>query len=142
MACAGSRSLDLTYLKQFYTAALSYSNTALTQQINAWHHWEDNEDHLAIQDLCYSLSNLIASVQMIIGKFTPFYPEYGVIHFLEHHTVENGVVDMDAILTAMMDAKVGQYTHFIGMVDAYRTNLWNEPFLIEYYAELVRHFTR
>lgn len=51
-----------------------------------------------------------------------------------------GDVDMDAILSAMVSADPNHVTYFIGLVDAYRTALWNQPFNADYYAALVQGF--
>ena len=49
-------------------------------------------------------------------------------------------VTMDAILSAMITADFAQLQTFVGLVDAYRVALWNEPFNAEYYAALARGF--
>lgn len=52
----------------------------------------------------------------------------------------DGEVTMDAILTAMITSDFAQLQTFVGLVDAYRVALWNEPFNAEYYAALARGF--
>lgn len=52
----------------------------------------------------------------------------------------DGVVTMDAILSCMITATFSQLQTFVGLVDAYRVALWNEPFNSEYYAALARGF--
>lgn len=54
----------------------------------------------------------------------------------------DGEVTMDAILTAMISAEFTELRAFIGIEDAYRVALWNEPFNAEYYAALARGFSR
>lgn len=49
-------------------------------------------------------------------------------------------VDMDAILVAMLAAEPDEVTYFIGLVDAYRAALWEQPFNAEFYAGLARGF--
>jgi hypothetical protein len=53
-----------------------------------------------------------------------------------------GVVDMDAIINAMLVAKFDQLQSFIGLVDAYRVALWNAPFNADFYAALARGFMK
>ncbi len=53
----------------------------------------------------------------------------------------NGGVTMDAILTAMITAEFSQLQKFVGIEDAYRVALWNEPFNAEFYSALARGFT-
>lgn len=52
-----------------------------------------------------------------------------------------GEVTMDAILSAMVTATFEQLQYFIGLVDAYRVAVWNEPFNAEFYSALARGFT-
>lgn len=52
----------------------------------------------------------------------------------------DGEVTMDAILSAMITADIGQLEYFVGLVDAYRMALWNQPFNAEFYAALARGF--
>ena len=54
--------------------------------------------------------------------------------------VGDGEVTMDAMLSAMVSAEPKQVTYFIGLVDAYRAALWNQPFNAGYYAALVQGF--
>lgn len=51
-------------------------------------------------------------------------------------------VTMDAILSAMITANFDQLQNFVGIEDAYRVSLWNEPFNVDYYAALARGFMR
>lgn len=51
-----------------------------------------------------------------------------------------GGVDMDGILNAMLAASFDDLRQFIGIEDAYRTALWNQPFNAEFYAALARGF--
>lgn len=47
---------------------------------------------------------------------------------------------MGDILSTMLAADEEEVMYFIGLVDAYRTSLWNKPFNAEYYAALARGF--
>lgn len=49
-------------------------------------------------------------------------------------------LNMDSILSAMITADFGQLQYFVGLVDAYRMALWNQPFNAEFYAALARGF--
>lgn len=140
MACSGSRESDLLYIKQYYTSAFSWHNSALNYLDDALDHWELNEDHEAIYDLHHGAAHLWWAIDYLTYKYSPFYPEMPIPHFLEHHTTEEAAVDMDSILSAMITANFEQLQKFIGLVDAYRSALWDKPFNAEFYAGLARGF--
>lgn len=47
---------------------------------------------------------------------------------------------MANILTAMLLAKYDELTQFVGIEDAYRSAIWEQPFNAEFYAALARGF--
>lgn len=47
---------------------------------------------------------------------------------------------MGRILSVMLQADPSEVLYFIGLVDAYRQSVWNQPFNKEYYAALARGF--
>jgi hypothetical protein len=51
-----------------------------------------------------------------------------------------GAVDMDAILNAMLTADISQLTMFVGIADAYRSAIWDQPFNAEMYAAIAAGF--
>ncbi len=142
MGCFGNRELDLVALKEYYGFALSYADQAGDWRSQAKTHWDVNEDHEAIYDIICAIDKLEVCVGNLTGRYESFYPEYGILHFLETHTAENGAVDMDSILTAMITADFDQLQKFVGLVDAYRVAVWNAPFNADFYAALARGFQK
>lgn len=53
---------------------------------------------------------------------------------------ESAAVDMNAIINCMLAANFDQLTKFVGIEDAYRSALWNQPFNADFYAALARGF--
>lgn len=53
---------------------------------------------------------------------------------------ESAAVDMNAILNCMLTANFDQLTKFVGIEDAYRSALWDQPFNAEFYAALANGF--
>ena len=47
---------------------------------------------------------------------------------------------MDKILSVMVAAQADDIQYFVGLVDAYRTSIWNKPFNEEFFAALARGF--
>jgi len=91
----------------------------------------------------YAIKALATALDQIIhGQY--FEPEnswfYESFYWLGQEG--NGVVDMDAIINAMLAAEFDELRTFTGLTDAYRVALWNEPFNAEYYAALARGFSR
>lgn len=65
--------------------------------------------------------------------------EEGMYNNLMYYAGKGGV-DMQGIIDAMMDAEFAQLKHFIGIEDAYRAAIWDQPFEAEFYADLVRNW--
>jgi len=53
-----------------------------------------------------------------------------------------GDVTMAAILTAMVTATYDELTQFVGIEDAYRSAIWDQPFNAQFYAALANGFRR
>lgn len=51
-----------------------------------------------------------------------------------------GTVNMDSILNAMLAADYDQLLQFVGIEEAYRMAVWDQPFNKEFYASLARGF--
>lgn len=51
-------------------------------------------------------------------------------------------ITMADILTAMLRAEYEELQQFVGIEDAYRSAIWEQPFNAEYYAALARGFMR
>lgn len=107
---------------------------------NGYIEWVANRDHNAIGYLYTIVSYLRDSLYEIVGKGYPSGSQFAVPEFLEDHTIEEAFVDMPAILSAMMQADKYEYKQFVGIIDAYRVALWNQPFNAEFYAALARGF--
>lgn len=70
-------------------------------------------------------------------------PEYDALTQWMEKAMDEGLggdVTMDSILSAMISADYQQLQKFVGLVDAYRMAIWNQPFNAEFYAALARGF--
>lgn len=85
---------------------------------------------------CY---NLYLAFQYLIDYDAPTYDQS---YYYEswYWASQGGAITMDDILTTMLGANPNQVTNFVGLVDAYRQSIWNQPFNAEYYAALARGF--
>ena len=125
-------------IPSFSSASAAY-NSALAE-------WNAGNDHMAIS---YILAGLTHSEQGIdymlryIWTWTPKTTLAAVLYKMRDEYADgNGEVTMDAILTAMITADFEQLQKFVGIEDAYRVSLWNEPFNSEFYAALARGFMK
>jgi len=76
------------------------------------------------------------------GSGTLYYNMRKCMEWINNNWPTGGVVDMDAILNAMLVSSFDQLQKFIGIVDAYRVALWNAPFNADFYAALARGFQK
>lgn len=53
---------------------------------------------------------------------------------------EGAAVNMAAIIQAMLQATPDEIKYFIGLVDAFRMSIWNQPFNYQFYEALARGF--
>ena len=65
---------------------------------------------------------------------------HNILEAIRANWPEGGTVTMSAILSAMLAAQYDELQQFIGLEDAYRSALWDQPFNAEFYAALARGF--
>ncbi|MBA7618123.1 hypothetical protein ES703_25444 [subsurface metagenome] len=53
-----------------------------------------------------------------------------------------GLIEMEDIIDAMSAASPVEITYFVGIEDAFRQSIWNQPYEHEFFAALGRAFTR
>lgn len=117
----------------------------------ARNHWLAAQDHLAIDDLIDAVNRNNQAIEYVMCQ--GFYQWNGSSHALTDALDRDKAcpfitecppvdVTMDAILSAMITANFDDFQMFVGIVDGYRTALWNEPFNVDMYAALARGFMR
>ena len=126
----------LAKIKSEAIQIVSYYNKHLNHMSDAWTHWGVGDDHEAIQDILYAISD-VAVAASSFGGWSPYDWE-GCIHYYLDNCI--GAVDMAAILAAMLEAEPDEVEYFVGLVDAYRQSIWNRPFNKQFYAALARGF--
>lgn len=89
----------------------------------------------------YAINSLAFVVGHILWGNNSYNQPERVPYYLEHCVGGDAAeVTMDAILTAMITADFDELQKFVGLSDAYRTAIWNQPFNAEFYAALARGF--
>lgn len=112
----------------------------------AWVKYGVPDDHIAIMYLCRAADHLLD-----MHLHTNFWYVYGLNGFdamdealfkLTDARIEGITVDIDMqdIINAMLVANPDQVKFFIGIVDAYKQSVWNQPFDKELFAALGRGF--
>jgi len=84
-----------------------------------------------INNMFFALTNILNVSDWTIS---------GMFQCIHYAGTATGSVDMDAILNAMLTADFDQLRQFVGIEDAYRSALWDQPFNAEFYAALARGF--
>lgn len=108
--------------------------------LHDWLHTEGNPNS----------ADVVLSMRWYVGKLRDKYStsigsyRIRIINTLQwindNWTADGDGVTMDDILSAMVAAEPSEVTYFIGLVDAYRSALWEQPFNSEFFAALARGF--
>jgi hypothetical protein len=89
-------------------------------------------------DLLYAIVSLKYAVEGILGdQLDTFANAFSVNLWYYAH---GGTLDMDTLLNVMLTADFEQLTQFVGISDAYRSAIWDQPFNSQFYAALAQGF--
>lgn len=132
-----------TYYSQYesqLSSAYSYIGTVSAQLLTASYFipWSDPAGETAFNNARVALTNYM---RFAIGSnYTP--DRWPQLLFMENEYDYWGgdTLDMDAILNAMVSASYAQLTQFVGIEDAYRSAIWDQPFNSQFYAALANGF--
>jgi len=98
-------------------------------------------DWIGAKDALWDAADYLAQGFWFITGYSYSGVEFPLLTFLsEEYDYWGGEVDMDAIINAMLQAEYEQLQKFIGIEDAYRSAIWDQPFNAEFYAALARGF--
>jgi len=126
-------------------AVLSYGQLS-TNLLNAHTQFSLGDDHQCLFWVLESLDEAKQTLDWMLSYIFPFSPKTMLMACLKKMRAEylatgGAEVNMESILSAMVSADFSELQYFVGLVDAYRVALWNEPFNAEFYAALARGFT-
>jgi len=128
-----------------WDSAVSSLGQFQTNLVQAHYHYGVGDDHTAMLWILECLDEVSDTFDWMLSYIWPFSPKTMLMACLKkmrtEYSAAGAEVDMDAILSAMVTADFYDLQMFIGIVDAYRVSLWNEPFNAEFYAALARGFT-
>lgn len=132
-----------TALRNKYAIAVTQFWAANDYGLMAKAHWQAGDDHACLWDLMVQVSYIMGYDNSIwTYSYNNVYRSVAAesIYWAAQQG-EAAEVDMAAILAAMLAATQPELTSFVGIADAYRQSIWNQPFNQEYYAALARGFT-
>lgn len=131
-----------------FTTAWNQWNSIYIGVVNEFNWCNADLDTLAVQTTIVGvrtwtyaalihLRNMVAAHINGLGPDSTWSSHYMATYYAWR---ESGGVDMDSILNAMLTAEYDQLQKFIGIEDAYRSALWDQPFNAEFYAALANGF--
>lgn len=110
------------------------------EQADASLHYSLNQDHAAIGHLISCVGYVRQAMFDLLQRDTANNPIFASLWLWKYLHDNAGTPSMDDILTAMLTATYDQLTKFIGIEDAYRSAIWDQPFNAEFYAALANGF--
>jgi len=111
--------------------------------MSSLHDWLDAEGNPESADVVLSMRWFVGKLR---DKYSTAVGSYririiGTLQWINDNWPGDGDgVTMDEILSAMVAAEPDEVTYFIGLVDAYRSALWDKPFNSDFFASLARGF--
>ncbi len=85
----------------------------------------------AVAYVCYAMEALLGD------ELDPFSNALSINAWYWAH---QSALTMDTLLNTMLTADISQLTQFIGIEDAYRSAIWDQPFNAQFYAALAQGF--
>lgn len=103
------------------------------------------EDWSSCKSACDTIGNYLGfayehSFSDAWGAYGYIYDLRDALSWIDTNWPTGATVDMAAILSAMVTADKEQLTYFIGLVDAYRSAIWDQPFNASFFAALASGF--
>ena len=121
-------------------AYVSVGVNAGNEQADASLHWSLNQDHAAIGHLISCVGSIRQSIFDLMQRDTANTSKYASMWLWNYLKTHAGTPTMGDILTAMLAAQYDELQSFIGIEDAYRSALWDQPFNAQFYAALANGF--
>lgn len=89
-------------------------------------------------DLLNAQYDLINAVGILFGLY---YDTFGdaICNNLFYYS-GSPTLDFDTLLNVMLTPDISQLTQFVGIEDAYRSAIWDQPFNAQFYAALAQGF--
>lgn len=133
-----------TLIDTYYTTC-GYFTAHMSQASNYFYDCHVQAEALGFLGLANSLELAAYQIGYAGAHFTSDLPSLRndmrtVLYWINTNWPTGGTVDMAAILNAMLAAKYADLQQFIGIEDAFRSALWDQPFNAEFYAALARGF--
>lgn len=126
----------LAWLYECWDTGVVLSWDCVANTDDAWDEWGmGNYD-----DAFYSLCGAMYALSSSLAQFTYHEDDRTVPHSLLAYIDNYASLSMDTLLNLMLQATYDQLQKFVGISDAYRCAIWDQPFNAEFYAALANGF--
>jgi hypothetical protein len=120
-----------------------WTDASAAYSTQAWTHYYAGQVLPAIYDILMCIDRHYMALALADTYDLTYTEPYAIKWCLKYLQAGIGSKPtMGDILTAMLTAKYDELTSFVGIEDAYRSAIWNQPFNAEYYAALARGFMK
>ena len=112
----------------------------------AWEQWDLGDDHWCLYRTLSAVTHIDSAGEDIVGYFLWGANGFDSMIPLAFRYLKGEIdaieptIDMSMIINAMLEADPDQVKWFVGIVDAFRQSIWNQPFDAEFFAALGRGF--
>lgn len=124
----------IAWMKDQYDTGSVLLGTSRSETDEAFDEWFYGDPDWGFAMLCYAMYDLQSSM----SAFLNIEDGWGDVHPFQEFVYQYCVTNMENILKAMLQAEFTELKQFVGIVDAYRATIWDQPFEAQYYADLVR----
>jgi len=127
------------YWTAYTKVAVGVGSAALARM-----YYDYGDESKALDYLIDSVNSIASfmsySLTYSCGGATKFYLMRALKQLPDYTGEPSGLSTMGGLLSLMLSAEPSEILYFIGIVDAYRQSVWNQPFNQEFYAALARGF--
>ncbi len=111
--------------------------------------WNLNNDHACLQDV---IQGMQATLDYMVDMLAKGFHSYNGSSFTLPDALDRSrgcpfiteapefELTMAVLINTMLTANPAEVEYFVGLVDAYRQSIWNQPFNEEFFAALARGF--
>lgn len=126
----------IAWLREAYDTGFTLLGSSRLNTDDAWDQWNYGDKDWAFNLLCGAMYDIQSALSQVLNMEDG----YGDEHPFHEFVYKYATFDMDALLNAMLVATYEQLQKFVGISDAYRCAIWDQPFNAEFYAALAQGF--
>ncbi len=128
----------LAWLKDQWDTGWVLNGSSKLNTDQAFDEWNYGDKDWAFNLLCYAVYDIQSALSQFTNQGDPVWYPHCLLNYIETWCTLN----MDTLLNVMLTAEFEQLTQFVGISDAYRVAIWDQPFNAQFYAALAEGFRR